>query len=152
MSASLPPAESPGLLLWRVTLAWQRAITAALRPLDLTHVQFVLLASTWWLTENESVPPTQRRIADHAGTDAMMTSQVLRALEARGLVERRPDPVDARARSVRPTPSGERLAREAVAVVEAIDHDFFAPVGSRDAVALLTRLAPDRSRSTPRES
>ncbi|WP_328859006.1 MarR family winged helix-turn-helix transcriptional regulator [Williamsia herbipolensis] len=142
MKKSLPPAESPGLLLWRVTLAWQRAITAALRPLGLTHVQFVLLASTWWLAENEPVPPTQRRIADHAGTDAMMTSQVLRALESRSLVERRPDPIDARARSVRPTAAGERLAREAVAVVEAIDHDFFAPVGSRDAVTLLTRLAP----------
>lgn len=41
------PATSPGFLLWHVTLRWQRAITAALRPLDLTHVQFVLLASAW---------------------------------------------------------------------------------------------------------
>ncbi|MGU3291695.1 MarR family winged helix-turn-helix transcriptional regulator [Williamsia sp. M5A3_1d] len=152
MIASLPPAESPGLLLWRVTLAWQRAITAALKPLGLTHVQFVLLASTWWLTDNDTVPPTQRRIADHAGTDAMMTSQVLRLLETKGLVERRPDPVDARARSVRPTAAGARLAQQAVVVVEDVDHDFFTPVGSRAAIAMLTRLAPsdaerDRGRS-----
>jgi len=37
------PAGSPGFLLWHVTLQWQRAITAVLQPLDLTHVQFVLL-------------------------------------------------------------------------------------------------------------
>jgi hypothetical protein len=38
-------AGSPGLLLWRATLRWQRRIVAALKPLGLTHVQFVLLAS-----------------------------------------------------------------------------------------------------------
>ena len=45
------PATSPGFLLWRLTLCWQRAITSALAPVGLTHVQFVLLACTWWLTE-----------------------------------------------------------------------------------------------------
>ena len=45
----LDPQNSPGFLLWHVTLRWQRDIAAALAPLDLTHVQFVLLASTWWL-------------------------------------------------------------------------------------------------------
>lgn len=44
------PSASPGLLMWRATLAWRRQVAAALRPLDLTHVQFVLLASTWWLS------------------------------------------------------------------------------------------------------
>jgi hypothetical protein len=39
---------SPGLLLWRVTNAWQAAQRAALRPFDLMHVQFVLLASLSW--------------------------------------------------------------------------------------------------------
>jgi hypothetical protein len=40
------PAASPGFLLWHLTLAWQRAVTAVLEPLDLTHVQFVLLATS----------------------------------------------------------------------------------------------------------
>ncbi len=37
--------QSPGLLLWQVTNRWQAAQRAALAPLGLTHVQFVLLAS-----------------------------------------------------------------------------------------------------------
>jgi len=42
------PEQSPGFLLWHVTLGWQRDVTASLKPLGLTHVQFVLLATTWW--------------------------------------------------------------------------------------------------------
>lgn len=59
MTRPTRPQDSPGFLLWRSTLRWQRTIIAALRPLELTHVQFVLLASTWWLTEQSagSGPP-----------------------------------------------------------------------------------------------
>jgi hypothetical protein len=57
----------------RVLLRWQRLMTATLRPFGLTHVQFVLLASLWWLTEKADERPSQRRLADFAATDAMMT-------------------------------------------------------------------------------
>ena len=56
-----------------------------LADLELTHVQFVLLAGTLWL-EHKGAPPSQRELADHAGTDEMMTSQVLRTLAKRGLI------------------------------------------------------------------
>jgi DNA-binding MarR family transcriptional regulator len=136
------PDESPGFLLWRVTLRWQRVIVAALRPLGLTHVQFVLLASVWWLASVAKEDPTQRRVADHAGTDPMMTSQVLRALEARRLITRDPDPDDSRARRLGITPGGAALARRAVAVVEAADSEFFAAAGERRTVLrTLHRLA-----------
>lgn len=138
----LEPGESPGFLLWRVTLRWQRVMVAALRPLGLTHVQFVLLASAWWLTEVAGETPTQQRLADHAATDRMMTSQVLRALESRGLVTRSADPDDSRARRVGVTGEGAALARQAVAVVEAADAGFFAAAGEGPALLeTLHRLA-----------
>jgi DNA-binding MarR family transcriptional regulator len=114
---------SPGLLLWQVTNRWQSAVRAALEPYGLTHVQFVLLASLTWLDSEE--PVTQRALADHAATDPMMTSQVLRTLEQRGLVERRPHPEDRRARAVAVTPEGANLANRTVSVVEAADRAFF---------------------------
>ncbi|MGF6898753.1 DNA-binding MarR family transcriptional regulator, partial [Nocardia sp. GAS34] len=96
--------ESPGLLLWQVTNRWQAAQRAALAPFDLTHVQFVLLAALTWLTgRSGGEPVTQRDIAAQAATDPMMTSQVLRALEQKGLLERRDHPTDRRARSLVPT-------------------------------------------------
>ena len=75
--------ESTGLLLWQVTNRWQAAQRAALQPFGLTHVQFVLVASLAWL--GAEGPVTQRQLADHAGTDPMMTSQVVRTLVDKGL-------------------------------------------------------------------
>ncbi|HEX9336777.1 MAG TPA: MarR family winged helix-turn-helix transcriptional regulator [Pseudonocardiaceae bacterium] len=135
---------STGLLLWQVTLAWQRAMRAALEPHDLTHVQFVLLSSAWWLGEHEE-PPTQQRIADHAGTDTMMTSQVLRRLAARQFVSRELDDSDARARRIVLTETGRAVLADALADVAATDAEFFTALG-RDALVFqraLTNLRDD---------
>jgi DNA-binding MarR family transcriptional regulator len=118
------PAASPGFLLWHLTLAWQRAVATALAPLELTHVQFVLLACAWWL-EQQGCTPNQLQLAHQAGTDVKMTSQVLRRLEAKGLIERTVDPVDTRARLLRSTRDGARLARRAIVAVEDVDARFF---------------------------
>ncbi|WP_427894624.1 MarR family winged helix-turn-helix transcriptional regulator [Kribbella sp. GL6] len=138
MADALEPQESPGLLLWRTTLSWQRLMTSTLKPLGLTHVQFVLLASTWWLNHVAGESPTQRRIADHANTDPMMTSQVLRTLTTKGFLTRNPDPTDSRAIRVTVTPVGAALAERAVKLVEQADNTFFAPVP--DHKALLAAL------------
>jgi DNA-binding MarR family transcriptional regulator len=130
--------ESPGFLLWRVTQRWQRSIVAALRPLDLTHAQFVLLMSTWYLGRGAGAGPSQRAVADHAEADVMMTSQVLRTLEKRGLVTRSPDAADARVKRLAVTPEGARLVRRAQGVVEKADRAFFAEAG--DQAALLSHL------------
>ncbi|MEU2630609.1 MarR family transcriptional regulator [Kitasatospora sp. NPDC007106] len=136
------PDESPGLLLWQVTNRWQAAQRAALKPYGLTHVQFVLLASLSWLQADG--PVTQKHLADHAATDPMMTSQVLRALESRGLVHRLPHPHDRRARALAPTDEGRALADRAVAAVEACDRAFFEPLGA-DAAAFSAALRTLRS-------
>ncbi|MEV6118713.1 MarR family transcriptional regulator [Streptomyces sp. NPDC052109] len=141
---ALSPGDSPGFLLWHATLRWQREIAAALGPLDLTHVQFVLLACTWWLnTHGEH--PNQLALARQAGTDVKMTSQVLRALEAKGLIEREVDPADTRAKRLRVTSAGAELAPRAIAAAEHVDARFFQPVAHDDAVTLLSRLAHPES-------
>lgn len=127
-------AEAPvslGFLLWHATLRWQRLLAAALRPLGLTHVQFVLLAVLWWLQTVVGERPSQRMLADQAGTDRMMTSQVVRALERRGLVKRHRDTGDSRALQLELTDEGARLAVEAIRVVEEADRRFFGPVAER---------------------
>lgn len=136
-------------MLWRATLAWQRRIRTALAPHALTHVQFVLLASLWWLADHAPEPPTQARLAEQAGTDPMMTSQVLRKLEARRLLERPQDVNDSRARQVRLTAVGRALIAGALADVEAADSEFFASLGDRqgafvEALAALVGPAAER--------
>jgi len=136
----MEPADSPGFLLWRVTLRWQRAIAATLTPYRITHVQFVLLASAWWLGE-QGEHPNQLAIATHAGTDVKMTSEVLRSLERKGLIERETDPIDTRAKLVTVTAAGRELAPELIAAVEATDLGFFAPAAGSDLIELLAALA-----------
>jgi DNA-binding MarR family transcriptional regulator len=119
------PAESPGFLLWHLTLRWQRTITAALAPLQLTHVQFVLLACAYWLGEHGEAP-NQLAVAQQAGTDVKMTSQVLARLEQQGLIERRTHATDTRAKVVSVTSRGRARAIEAINRVEDADAAFFA--------------------------
>ncbi|MFI6211559.1 MarR family winged helix-turn-helix transcriptional regulator [Nocardia brasiliensis] len=122
--------DSPGLLLWQVTNRWQAAQRAALAPFDLTHVQFVLLAALTYFSGDDE-PLMQRDLAEYAATDPMMTSQVLRALEQKGLVERRAHPSDRRAKSLVPTAAGVALANRAIVAVEDCDREFFGPLGAR---------------------
>ena len=137
----LDPNESPGFLLWHVTLRWQRAITVALAPLGLTHVQFVLLAAAWWLNSCGE-DPNQLSVARQAGTDVKMTSEVLRKLEAKGLVVRTVDAADTRARKIRVTERGGELALAAVTAVERVDAAFFRAVPDPGALlAMLRTLA-----------
>jgi DNA-binding MarR family transcriptional regulator len=142
----LDPEDSPGFLLWHVTLRWQREIAAALAPLGLTHVQFVLLAATWWLNSH-GADPNQLSVARQAGTDVKMTSEVLRRLEAKGLIVRTVDAADTRARRIQVTERGGELARAAVAAVEGVDAAFFQ--ATPDSAALLAMLRPLARRDRP---
>lgn len=118
--------ESPGLALWRTTNRWQAVMRAALVPHGLTHVQYVLLASLVHLeSERPETVVTQTVLADAAATDVMMTSQVLRALESKSLLERPQHPHDRRARALHATDAGRTIARAATADVEAADERFF---------------------------
>jgi DNA-binding MarR family transcriptional regulator len=136
----LHPNDSPGFLLWHATLRWQRGIAQALAPIDLTHVQFVLLACTWWLNE-EGERPTQVALAAQAGTDIKMTSQVVRSLERKELIEREVDAADTRARRQHVTKRGAEIAVRAIAIVEQVDSAFFADVPERQSLSFLRRLA-----------
>jgi DNA-binding MarR family transcriptional regulator len=142
---ALDPDDSPGFLLWHVTLRWQRDMAAALAPLGLTHVQFVLLATTWWLN-SAGQSPNQLAVARHAGTDVKMTSEVLRKLEAKGLIRREVDPADTRARRLQATKQGADLAKAAIAAVEAADAAFFQDTPDLGAVLALLRPLARRGR------
>lgn len=127
------PDDSPGFLLWQVSNLWQRKLNAGLRQVGLTHVQFVLLAGIEWLSySQENV--TQVQLAAHAKVDVMMTSNVLRSLEKKGLVTRKIHPVDTRAKSVILTEAGRDVFLAAVKIVDQIDNNFFSVLDDRGSI------------------
>lgn len=133
------PEESPGFLLWHVTLRWQREVAAALKPLELTHVQFVLLASIWWLNTHDQ-QPSQAILSAHASVDVKMTSQVIRKLEQKGLVTRAVDTADTRARRLVVTAAGAALAPLAIEAVEGVDAALLARLPKPSAAAFTDAL------------
>jgi DNA-binding MarR family transcriptional regulator len=70
-----------------------------------------------------------------------MTSQVVRSLERKDLVEREINPADSRARRLRVTRRGARLAPRAIDVVQEIDAAFFREIPPVEGLGLLRRLA-----------
>jgi DNA-binding MarR family transcriptional regulator len=63
----------------------------------------------------------------------MTTSQVVRTLETRKLLERREHPRDPRAKAIVVTEAGRDKAKKAVVVVEETDAAFFEPIGASTA-------------------
>ncbi len=122
--------DSSGFLLWRVSTLWQRGIAKALEPYDLTHSQFVLMASIHWMTLHQ-VEVTQIAISDHTKIDPMTTSTVLRTLQKKGLIERIEHPKDTRAKIVSLTDTGKIVTRQAVVTVELYDTNFFSVLKSQ---------------------
>src|SRR3954447_7724857 len=121
--------DSTGFLLWQVTNLWQREIKKALESFDLTHSQYVLLASIHWLTlHGESV--TQVVLSSHTKIDPMTTSTVLRTLQSKGLLKRQEHATDTRAKTVALTETGKQVIKQAVIVVEDFDRQFFSALGS----------------------
>jgi len=124
------PEESSGFLLWQVTNLWQREIKKALEPYDLTHSQFVLMASIHWLTLHEQ-DVTQILLSSHTKIDPMTTSTVLRTLQSKGLLQRQEHATDTRAKTVRLTENGKKIVKQAVTTVETFDKTFFSILGEK---------------------
>ena len=122
--------DSSGFLLWQVTTLWQRGIKKALDEIDITHPQFVLLASLLWLT-GQKKNVTQIDLSQHSQIDPMTTSTVIRTLQKKGLVERREHETDTRAKVVLLTASGLKMTRKAVKIIENFDTAFFKSLGDK---------------------
>ncbi len=116
--------DSSGFLLWQVTTLWQRGIRKTLDEIDLTHPQFVLLASLLWLSGKQEVV-MQIDLSDHSQIDPMTTSSVLRTLERKKLLTRAPHPTDTRAKIIVLSKEGLAKTRQAIPLIERFDEEFF---------------------------
>ncbi len=133
------PEDSPGFLLWQTTMVWQRLIKQALEPYDISHAQFVILATLLWF-EAHSYDTTQILIAQWSKLDKMTVSKALKALVLEGLVHRIEHKKDTRAKSVFLTEKGKTLVHKLVPIVEKMDATFFGRVPEKDQKLLISQL------------
>jgi DNA-binding MarR family transcriptional regulator len=133
--------RSRGFLLRLANMRWEREVSAVLRPLGLTYIQFALLGGVRWL-ESHGVLPSQRELSDHTAISPMLTSQVTRTLEHAGLIERTTDPRDTRIRRLALTAAGWQVAEQSIAAVDAAEARFFTSLAiDDDIIPILQEIA-----------
>jgi DNA-binding MarR family transcriptional regulator len=118
------PEENLGYLLWQANMLWQRQMNKALEEVNLTHTQFVILASLGWLLK-QSENVTQKEIADFSNTDRMMVSKILRTLQKKELIERKEHATDTRAKCVFLTQKGMLILQKAAKIKMEANDSFF---------------------------
>ena len=80
-------------------------------------------------------------LAARTGNTRQAVGQLVRDLEARGYVERAPDPADGRAVLVRHTATGRRLLADALAEMDDIERGYEAIIGTHRMTALKKALS-----------
>ena len=108
----------------RVYNKWHSMIKKELKKMNLTHPQFVVLASLAYLLQ-DSDEVTQVMISKLSGIDVMTVSQILNLLEKHDFVKRKEHSRDTRAKAVILNKKGEEALQKAVPLVEKIDEIFF---------------------------
>ena len=92
--------KSTGLLFMRVYNKWHLMIKKELKKINLTHPQFVVLASLAYLSQNDN-EVTQIMISKLSEIDVMTVSQILSLLEKHDFVKRKEHSRDTRAKVVK---------------------------------------------------
>ncbi len=108
----------------RVYNKWHSMIKKELKKMNLTHPQFVVLASLAYLSQ-DSNEVTQVMISKLSGIDVMTVSQILNLLEKNDFVKRKEHSRDTRAKAVILNKKGEEILQKAVPLIEQIDEIFF---------------------------
>lgn len=134
------PEDSPGFLLWQTTMIWQRQIKKALEQYNVSHAQFVIIA-TLMCFEAHGYDTTQILIVNQTKLNKMTVSKSLKKLVQMGFVNHIEHEVDTRAKSVSLTKKGKDMVRTLVPIVEGIDSTFFGKASHKEQKSLVQILA-----------
>jgi DNA-binding MarR family transcriptional regulator len=127
--------ERLGYLLKHAQLSYFERSTTALAPFGLDGRELAVLAGV-----DAPHPLSQQEVAARLGVDRTTMVALVDALEAKGLVERRPHPSDRRKNAVALTDVGRRTLVEAGAAADEAQRRFLEPLGADGAERFVAAL------------
>jgi DNA-binding MarR family transcriptional regulator len=108
----------------------------ALAPLDLHARELGAL-----LVIDRFEPASQQQVADRLGVDRTTMVAIIDALEAKGIIARRPDVEDRRRNVIELTPAGQDILCQATAASDAAEAQLLAPLSPEESEQLRDLLA-----------
>ncbi|MFJ4655516.1 MarR family winged helix-turn-helix transcriptional regulator [Nocardia sp. NPDC088792] len=131
------PTPRPDLAAMIAPLA--RTLMAAEQPVLDAH-ELTMWAYVVLLHLDEDPARGQGALAQEIGADKTRIIAVLDDLQERGLIERRPDPADRRARLLTLTPAGRRRRDDAQAAIQAKEELLLGKLSPADRSGFLNAL------------
>jgi DNA-binding MarR family transcriptional regulator len=125
------PDEQTGYLLMQAAFLRQRIVNATLKELDITYIQFIILAGTLEFGDDGKIV-TQQLISTERRLDKAMVSNVVKTLIDKGLMIRNDHPEDKRAYTLSLTKSGTEKAIKGRIIALKTDEFFFAGVDKKE--------------------
>jgi DNA-binding MarR family transcriptional regulator len=134
-SLVLPSHRVPAHLARRFHQICLGVTAEILAPEDLTPLLWGVMAAV-----QEAPGSGQKQAADRMGVDAVNFGQMIDVLEGKGLVERKLDPEDRRARKLYVTARGTDLRRRLRPMLLSAQERLLAPLSKAERAALLDML------------
>lgn len=123
----IPVLESPSFTLTQAYCTWKRITDRVLEAVGLTYIQYVFMGTLFEL-ENHQDKATQNGLAKLTNSDVIMTSQILRTLQKRGLVLREPIEGDERMDYPMLSMAGKKLVQKATEIMQNYEKEYFASI------------------------
>jgi DNA-binding MarR family transcriptional regulator len=118
--------ESPMFAVSRAARRFDVLAAEVLRDDGLSFLEGLTLAAVFFETP-KTIKPSQ--LAEAFGTTRGNVSHCVSSLEAKGLMQRRIDPEDARAYQLALKPQGKRCALRVIAALDKLQREFEAEIG-----------------------
>lgn len=127
--------SSAGYLANHVARLFARELAEAVRPLGLAPAQFMVLLELW---REEGL--TQKDLVVRLDVEQATMAATLARMERDGLIERRPDQADARARRIQLTAQARALQQPALAAAKGVNARALAGFSEDEREVLLSGL------------
>jgi DNA-binding MarR family transcriptional regulator len=125
-----------GYLLKHAQLRYLELQAVAMEPYGITGRQCAVLIAI-----DDQKPRSQQEVAESLGVDRTTMVALVDELEAKALVDRRPDPDDRRKNVVALTDLGRETLAGGLTATAATDEEFFAGLSADDAATFRRLLA-----------
>lgn len=135
-----------GALLARTSRQWRRAADQRLQPFDLTEATWLPLVHI----ARAATPPRQKDLAASLSLDGSSVVRLLDNLETAGLIKRREEATDRRAKAIFLTARGRAIADKVEVAAQQVRRDALAGLSDRDietAYRVLTHICGALERS-----